>query len=366
MNCFANPQPFTSCSTRALNSLNAAAESVLHDFVGSAPVGIFRARGDGRIVFSNSTLVRMLGFPSAEALRKLNAHDLCAASADSRIWLQEMACAGFVQNFVTRLNCYSGRFLWVELHARSVADECGNIVFFEGIAVDISLRKEVEESLVGLAANREEDDFEQTMQLVSRLMAERDPYTALHQRRVARLARSIASELRLPERQRRGVYLGALVHDVGKLFVPLDVLRRSGRLRKKEIELIRRHPCRGFEVFKNTPSRWPIPFMIQQHHERLDGSGYPRKLGRRDILLESRIIAVADTIDAISEHRPYRPGLGGDFALAEISSGRGTIYDEIVVDAAARVFLEQRYQASDESMSEQIIAIKPQTQFFCD
>lgn len=322
------------------------AESALEDFIDNAPVGVFRTRSDGNIALVNSAFVRMLAYPNPDALLQVSAVNLCADSRDSMLWMRELKRSGVVKNFETRLICHDGSTLWVELHARAICDVHGEIECYEGVAIDISLRKEAEKVLVTMAGNLEAT-FEQTISSISRMMERRDPYTAIHQRRVAHLAMAISRELGLPEMQARGVFFGALIHDVGKFFVPLEFLCHSGPLGENEMELIRRHTCSGFEILKNIASRWPIPTMVQQHHERMDGTGYPYGLGRRDILLESRIIAVADTIEAMSGHRPYRPSCGVDAALSEIRRGLDRSYDASVSNAVLRLFDDGRYEFAE-------------------
>lgn len=171
----------------------------------------------------------------------------------------------------------------------------------------------------------------------------RDPYTAGHQRRVAKLASAIAHEIGLPETQIEGLYLACVVHDVGKIRVPAEVLSNPGKLSSIEFSLIKQHPQAGYDILKEVDFPWPIAQFVLQHHERLDGSGYPQGLKGDAILMESRIIAVSDVIEAMASHRPYRPGLGIDAALDEISSKRGSHFDASVVDAAIRIFREKGY-----------------------
>lgn len=174
----------------------------------------------------------------------------------------------------------------------------------------------------------------------------RDPYTAGHQRRVAQLAIAIARELRLPEEQVEGVHLAGVVHDVGKIRVPAEILSKPGRLTELEMAIIREHAQNGYEILKSIDFPWPIAQIVRQHHERQDGSGYPQGLRSEQIMLEARIVAVADVVEAMSSHRPYRPALGTDCALQEMERGRGTFYDAAVVDACSRLFAEKRFAFS--------------------
>lgn len=168
----------------------------------------------------------------------------------------------------------------------------------------------------------------------------RDPYIAGHQRRVARLAVAIAEEMQLPDIE--GLYFAGLVHDVGKVKVPIEILCKPGHLTEVEYALIQEHARAGHDILKVIEFPWPIADIVLQHHERLDGSGYPCRLKGDEILIEARILAVADVVEAMMYHRPYRAGLGKEAALAEIAKGRGTRFDPVTVDACLRLFREQR------------------------
>jgi putative nucleotidyltransferase with HDIG domain len=172
----------------------------------------------------------------------------------------------------------------------------------------------------------------------------RDPYTAGHQERTARLARRIAVEMGLDSDQIKTVYYGSLLHDIGKLFVPGDILTKPGKLNTSEFELIKQHPVYGENILKPLKFPWPLWKLAAQHHERMDGSGYPKGLAGEDIDMETRILAVADTVEAMASHRPYRPSLGIDAALKEIASGKGSLYDEDVVDTCISLFRDKGFE----------------------
>jgi putative two-component system response regulator len=171
----------------------------------------------------------------------------------------------------------------------------------------------------------------------------RDPYTSGHQRRAAHLAIAIANEMELPSEQVEGIHLASVVHDVGKIRVPAEILTKPGKLTDLEFGLIKEHSQNGYEILKSIDFPWPIAQIVLQHHERLDGSGYPQGLISDAILLEARIISVADVVEAMSSHRPYRPGLGIDAALDEITRERGERYDPQVVDACLALFRQKNY-----------------------
>jgi PAS domain S-box-containing protein len=186
--------------------------------------------------------------------------------------------------------------------------------------------------------------LEDTVQAIATTVEMRDPYTAGHQRRVADLAAAIGGELGLPHERIFAIHLAGMVHDLGKISIPAEILSKPGRLNDIAYALIKQHAQAGYDILKEVDFPWPLAQFVLQHHERLDGSGYPNGLTGDAILLEARIIAVADVIEAMSSHRPYRPGLGLETALAEVSKGRGTLYDADVVDAALRLFHERGYQ----------------------
>jgi PAS domain S-box-containing protein len=185
--------------------------------------------------------------------------------------------------------------------------------------------------------------MESTIQALASTVEFRDPYTAGHQRRVAQLSRAIGREMGLADDCVNGLYLAAIVHDIGKIRVPAEVLTRPGKLSRVEFELVKAHVEAGYDILKAIDFSWPIADIVHQHHERLNGSGYPNGLGGDDLLLESRILAVADVVEAIASFRPYRPALGVEVALAEIEAGRGVVFDSAVVDACIRQFRERNF-----------------------
>ena len=172
----------------------------------------------------------------------------------------------------------------------------------------------------------------------------RDPYTAGHQRQVGRIAGAIARELGLSGEEVKGIEVAATIHDIGKIAIPAEILTRPGRLSPAEFEIIKTHCQAGHDIVAEVPFPWPVAEMILQHHERLDGSGYPNGLEGPDILLGSRIVAVADVLSAMASHRPYRPALGVDAALEELRENSGRLYDGDAVDAVVRVVDSQDFR----------------------
>lgn len=208
---------------------------------------------------------------------------------------------------------------------------------------DITERKNLEEERLRNAAALQSRLVE-TIEAMGMAVEKRDPYTAGHQRRVANLVQAIGWELGLDQDRVEGMRLGATIHDIGKMFVPAEILNRPGQLSKIEYAIVLTHPQAGYDIVKGIEFPWPVAEMILQHHERLDGSGYPHGLKGDQIYLEARVLAVADVVEAIASHRPYRPSLGLKAALNEIIRNRGILYDPDVVDACVRVLEEKGYE----------------------
>ncbi len=188
--------------------------------------------------------------------------------------------------------------------------------------------------------------LEETIQAIAAVVEARDPYTAGHEKRVAELAAAIAGEMGLPEDRIDGLRVAGSIHDVGKIRVPTEILTRPGKLTDREFDLVRLHSQVGYDVLRGIDFPWPIATMVLQHHERLDGSGYPSGLKNSAIILEAQILAVADSVEAMATHRPYRPALGLPAALDDLAKHRGTLYRADVVDACLNLFREGKYQLS--------------------
>lgn len=242
-----------------------------------------------------------------------------------------------------RIKDRTGTEKWVWEQGRGLYSTNGELVTLVGFISDITEHKQAEEKLKRTTESLRKTILG-TVQAVSMAMELRDPYTAGHERRVADLAAAIAAELGFSQWQIEGVRIAGLIHDIGKIYVPVEILSKPGKLNEVEMSLIRMHARAGFEILKGAEFPWPIAEIIFQHHERIDGTGYPQKLKGKDMLIEAKIIAVADAVEAMASPRPYRPALGLDMALEEIISKRGKHFDTSVVDMCINVFRQKNFQ----------------------
>ena len=236
-----------------------------------------------------------------------------------------------------------GTTVWTEVKFSFIRDENQRPVGILGVTRDITERKLAEKQL--------QDTLESirkavgaTIQVMVSAVEARDPYTSGHQTHSSDLACAIATEMGLPSEKIEGIRMAGSIHDIGKLSIPAKILSKPTKLSEIEFSLIKEHARKGYEMLKDVESPWPLAEIVYQHHERMDGSGYPRNLKGEDILIEARILAIADVVESMASHRPYRPGLGINAALDEIEKNRGTIYDKTVADACLRLFREEGFK----------------------
>jgi len=288
--------------------------------------------------------------------------DLCDLTGDC---LEMMDDNQILAHFMSQVSGPEDFILKVGQIYDSPADEVEDYVEFKDgrIFRRVSLPQILNGAIVGRVWNfrditelkRSEEELHETLKTLRRALGgtiqaialtveKKDPYTAGHQQRVSDLARAIGTEMRLPKQTIDGIRLAASIHDIGKNSVPADILSKPGKLSDNEFGIIKTHPEVGYEILRGIRFPWPIAKTILQHHERLDGSGYPRGLKGPEILIEAKIIAVADVVEAISSHRPYRPALGMNVAIHEITKGRGTIYDAEAVDACIRLVQQKNFK----------------------
>jgi PAS domain S-box-containing protein/putative nucleotidyltransferase with HDIG domain len=243
---------------------------------------------------------------------------------------------------------YEFRYVRKNGEVRWVAERVVSIIYGGeraslGTFIDITERRRIEGEIKE-SYKKLQRIMEGAIEAIASIAETRDPYTAGHQRRVAGLASAIAKEMGLGEEQVAKIRIAGLLHDIGKVAVPAELLSKPGKLNETEFDLIKLHPQLGRDILKTMELPWVICPIVLQHHERMDGSGYPRGLKGDEICLEARILAVADVVEAMASHRPYRPSLGIDKALEEISNNRGKLYDSEIVDICLKLFQEKGYK----------------------
>ena len=296
---------------------------------------------DGLYVSVNRGFTRIIGYGEAELLGRTSLElDIWADPADRARLVEGLRNEGVVTNLEARFRTKDGRIL-DGLMSASIIDIDG-VPHVISITRDVSERKQVERQMQEYVGELE-NAFMSTVKVATTLGEMRDPYTAGHQRRVAEIAVAIGAEMGLDARGQEGLRVAGYLHDIGKINIPAEMLSKPGKLSAVEYQLIKGHAQSGYDVLKDVEFPWPVAEVALQHHERVDGSGYPQGLKGEAIVLEARIMAVADVVEAMSSHRPYRAGLGIDNALAEIERGSGGVYDSKVADACLRLFREKGY-----------------------
>lgn len=306
--------------------------------------GIY-VRREGRFIYVNPRFGEILGYAPAELLSQdVLRHTMLEGDRLARI-RESIARidAGTLPSasYSVPMRRKDGQVIELGIHAKRIIWDDGlpaTIV----MAQDITERKESEDQIAGYVQQLEAA-MQGTLQAVSNMVEMRDPYTAGHERHVGLIAGAIARELGWDEARCRDLEMIGLVHDIGKIAVPSEILTKPTRLSRLEMELMKGHAQAGYEILKDVPFRTPVAEIIRQHHERLDGSGYPRGLKGDEILPEARVLAVADVLESMSSHRPYRPAVGIDAALAELMNNQGTLFDPEAVGAAVRLVRERGY-----------------------
>lgn len=313
-----------------------ASEEQYRRIVETANDGIMLVDADFRITFYNRRLADMFGYDDQELIG--TAPGAWQESEDSPLVNQHFHAirSGRSREFEGRVLRKDGASLWVRVSASPIHSGDDNYDGFLAMVSDISGLKEAEHRLKNAVAG--------TVAAMGALVETRDPYTAGHERRVAELSSAIARRMGLGEEAVEYLDLTARMHDIGKIAVPAEILTKPSRLTPVEFTLIKQHPEVAAEILSTIDFGYPVAEVVMEHHERLDGSGYPRGLSGGEISLEGRILAVADVVEAMSSHRPYRPALGLEPALDEIRAGAGRLYDADVVSACAKVFEEEGFE----------------------
>ena len=313
-------------------------EQSLVALVKASPLGIVAFDLDGKILLWNRAAEEITGWCEKEVLglpigaladEKWEEYEVLRRRTLNQEVFHSLPMGG------TRKD---GRRIIISYSSAPVFDSRNRIVATMAVIYDISEKTKLETDLKE-SLEKTNRILDETVHSLSSAVEKRDPYTAGHQQRVAQLACALAEELGGIALERlNGIWTGAILHDIGKIYVPAEILTRPGYLSGAEFELIKSHAEVGYEIVKDIEFQWPIPLIVRQHHERLDGSGYPAGLKGEEILFEAHILAVADVVEAMSSHRPYRPGKGVESALDEVRNGSGTAYDSSVVDACLKLF----------------------------
>jgi PAS domain S-box-containing protein/putative nucleotidyltransferase with HDIG domain len=303
--------------------------------------GIFQTTPEGRYIMVNPALARLFGYDSPqEMIDATTDMGQQYVNPEDHLRLKGLYKKhDFVEGFETQLYRKDKQKVWISANTRVVKSPQGGILYYEGTVDDITARKLAEEQLKQ-SLEKLRRTLTQTASALASALEKRDPYTAGHQQRVALLSCMIAEEMGFSREQIEGIRVAGVLHDIGKIFVPSDILSKPGKLISFELSLVQTHADVGYDILKEVEFPWPIAQIVLQHHEKLDGSGYPQGLKGDEILLESRILAVADVVEAVASHRPYRPAHGIEVAIENIVEHRGTFYDADVVDACLRVFGE--------------------------
>jgi PAS domain S-box-containing protein len=296
---------------------------------------------DGKFIDVNETAVKVLGY-SGEELLSMGPADIDSHLTEEQIRdLIRRMPSDEIQVFETEHATKEGKTIPVEISSSLVTYQGRRAIL--SIARDITERKRAEEELQRSYVKLR-GALEGTIHTLVSAIEMRDPYTGGHQRRVTQLACAIAKEMGLPDEQIEGLRMAGLIHDLGKITVPAEILSKPGQLTELEYGLIKMHPQIGYDVLKEMDFPWPVAQIVLQHHERMDSSGYPQGLSGEEIILEARILGVADVVEAMASHRPYRPARGIKEALEEISQNKGILYDPEVADACLKLFAEKGFE----------------------
>ena len=315
----------------------------------------FQSTFEGDFLILNPRAAQMFGYASADEMKRSNAISLYAQPEDRAAVYDKLKESGHVTSHTCQLKHKDGSLFWGSMHVQYLKNEAGEIIGAEGLIRDITERRrlenEVKEQHESIRATNEvlQRRLEQSINAISKIGELRDAYTAGHQRRVQQLAYEIGLRSGMSQDALTNLSYGALVHDIGKIYIASDILNKPGKITNLEYQILQTHVEYSYSVVLEMGLPQEILTMVQQHHERLDGSGYPNKCVGDEIIFESRILAVADVVEAMTSHRPYRPALGIDKALAEIESGKGVKYDATVVDICLSLFREQGFRFAEES-----------------
>ena len=302
----------------------------------AAPVGVIVYDEHGDCVAANPAAVAITGVDAQELIRE-NFRRVGAWNKSRLLALAEQCLSTneTVEDEVYVADRRARKPFWLACRLVPFAND--HKPHLMALFTDITNEKTVEDENAS-HIRKLQSSLMQIVSVIRALSETQDPYTAGHERRVGEIAFAIGAELGLDPRQCEGLRIAGYLHDIGKMGAPPSILARPRRLTAAEFAVVKEHAAAGYEILKNADFPWPVATIALQHHERMDGSGYPQGLKGDEIAFEARVVAVADVIESMASHRPYRPALGIEAALEEIENGSGTLYDATVVDACLRLF----------------------------
>ncbi|HQO03212.1 MAG TPA: response regulator [Spirochaetota bacterium] len=312
----------------------AESESKFRNLFEDSRDAIYIWKKDSGYVDFNNSMLELFGY-NRDEMPGLGIHDFFPDTDNLKKYVKSLKEQGFVKDMHLKLKKKDGSVMVCIASASVLKNDKGKFNGIQGIIRDIS---DIQDGI-----DRLNSAMGGIVRAMSLTVEARDPYTAGHQRKVADISIAIAGLMKLSPEQTKGLEMAALIHDLGKINVPYEILNKPGRLTSTEFEIIKSHPKIGYDIMKTIEFPWPLAKAVYQHHERIDGSGYPEGVRGDDIILEARILAVSDVVEAMASHRPYRPAIGLSVALEEIEGRRGTLYDAGVVDACLVLFREKNF-----------------------
>ena len=320
------------------------AKDELQMMIDSVPAMIYYIDIENRVVRTNKELADLLKM-SIKRLIGQKIEDLFSKEQVERMKKdsQEIIFTGKAKKNIIELYDLSKGTKWVITDKIPYKDKEGKVIGIVCLSKDITAQKQSEQKLQQ-SYQELKKTMDKTISTISKIIEAKDPYTAGHQRRVSQLAVAMAKKLKYSQDKIEGVKIASLIHDIGKIGLPFEILSKPGKLEDEEFKLIERHSQIGYSILKTINFSYPVAQIVLQHHERLNGSGYPNHLRGDEILPEAKILGVADVVEAMSSHRPYRPSLGINLALKEINQNKGILYGPEEVDACLRLFKEKGFK----------------------
>ena len=319
------------------------AEELYRDLVERAGIAILIDDQEGKIKYANRRFAEIFGY-SQDEIKKLSIRSVVHPYDLEKVMkyhLGRIKGKKVPSRYEFKGIRKDGSTIYLEVSAVPLKEE-GRIIGSRAYLWDITERKKAEKEIKD-TLEKLRKNLNATINAIALTVEARDPFTSGHQRRVADLARAIATEMKLDKDSIEAIRTAGVIHDLGKICVPADILSKPAKLNEIEFSLIKAHPKVAYDILKEIDFPWPVAEIVYQHHERWNGSGYPRGLADDEILLEARILAVADVVEAMSSHRPYRPALGIKEALKEIEKNKGILYDPEAVDACLKLFSRKKF-----------------------